>query len=416
MFAILFFAFVSSDWPGFLGPTRNGVAGEHDISRIWGEPGPEIQWSIEMGEGYAGPVIAKDKVYVFDRKGTNARLRCLKAADGGVLWQQTYATDYVDMYGFSNGPRAAPMVDGERVYTLGVEGLLQCRSGSDGSLVWQRDTNAEYGVVQNFFGVGSSPVIYENLIIAMIGGSPADSPDIKSGRTTANGTCVVAFDKLSGAEIYRTGNYLASYASPIITSHSGRSWCLVFARAGLLGLNPDDGREDFFFPWRAWRNETVNASTPVVQGQHVLITESYEKGAAWLKISDSGVAPVRLDDRRNQTMASHWATPIYSQGYLFGCHGEKTSNALLRCIDWNSGQVMWDKPGLGRTSLTLVGDHLLVLSEKGILRLIKADPSGYSELGQLKPVSSPAWNVPAVADGHVFVRGPKRLVCLGPPN
>ncbi len=416
MFTILFLLLSASDWPGFLGPNRNGVADEVNVEQIWGDAAPEILWQVTLGEGYAGPAIVHNRVYVFDRQNNMERLRCLDAKNGQVKWVQSYPTNYEDMYGFSNGPRTTPLVDGQLVYTFGVEGMLSCRDVSNGSLVWQIDTRAKYGVVQNFFGVGSAPLIYRDMIIVMVGGSPADSPNIKSGKTISNGSCVVAFNKETGAEIYRMGNYLASYASPVITSHSGRDWCLVFARAGLLGLNPVNGQQDFFFPWRARRNETVNAATPVVHSQEILITESYENGAALLRFGDAGVTPLRLDDRRNQTMASHWATPIYHQGFLYGCHGEKTSNAMLRCIDWESGEVMWEEAGLGRTSITLLGKYLLVQSENGVLRLVGAQASGYREIGQLKPVGSPAWNAPAVAGGRIYVRGPKRLVCLGPPS
>ena len=82
----------------------------------------------------------------------------------------------MDLYGYSVGPRCSPVVDGDRVYMYGVEGMLHCLRVEDGKLIWKVDTIADFQVRQNFFGVGSTPVIEGDLIIAQVGGSPKDDP------------------------------------------------------------------------------------------------------------------------------------------------------------------------------------------------------------------------------------------------
>ena len=163
------------DWPRFLGPTGDGKSIEKGIRKSWEESGPPLLWSREIGEGYAAPSVAGERLFLFDRHGNKARLTCLNARTGAELWRSEYVTDYEDLYQFSNGPRAAPVIDGGRVYTFGVEGRLRCLRVKDGSLVWEIDTTSVFGVVQNFFGVGSAPVIEGDLLIAVIGGSPPDS-------------------------------------------------------------------------------------------------------------------------------------------------------------------------------------------------------------------------------------------------
>ena len=128
------------------------------------------------------------------------------------------------------------MVDGDRVYTLGVEGRLRAHSAADGELLWQVDTTAEFGVVQNFFGVGSTPRVEGDLLIAQIGGSPPGSPKIHSGEVKGNGSGLVAFDKGTGEVRYSVTDTLASYASPTLATIGGRRWGFAFTRGGLLGF------------------------------------------------------------------------------------------------------------------------------------------------------------------------------------
>ena len=135
------------------------------------------------------------------------------------------------MYGYSNGPRCSPVIDGNRVFIFGPEGMLHCLQVSDGTLLWKVDTTRQFGVVPNFFGVGSTPVIHGDLLIAQVGGSgagAADTPGGPSDRVKGDGTGVVAFDKRTGKVVYTLSNELASYASPTLARAGGRNWCFVF--------------------------------------------------------------------------------------------------------------------------------------------------------------------------------------------
>ena len=129
-------------------------------------------------------------------------------------------------------------MDGNRVYIHGVEGMLTCVSADKGEKIWQVNTFKDFGVVQNFFGVGSAPVIEGDLLLAMVGGSPPESQRIPPGqldRVDGNGCGVVAFDKRTGKVRYKITDELASYAGPTLAKIGDRDWCFVFARGGLVG-------------------------------------------------------------------------------------------------------------------------------------------------------------------------------------
>ena len=165
-----------SDWPQFLGPTADSKSTETGIITDWPETGPRIVWQKTLGDmrnyGYAAPSISKGRLFIFDRIRNLNRLRCVKSETGEKLWDYTFNTDYVDLLNYDGGPRCAPLVDDDRVYVIGAEGGLHCVKVVDGSRVWQVDTVGQFGVVQNFFGVGASPVIEGDLLICQVDGSP----------------------------------------------------------------------------------------------------------------------------------------------------------------------------------------------------------------------------------------------------
>ena len=405
-----------SDWPGFLGPLGTSISPEKGILAPWPKDGLRVVWHRRTFAGYAAPSVVNGRLYLFERQGNTARLSCLRSTTGEHLWKFEYPTEYVDRYSYSGGPHCCPILDGDRVYIYGVEGMLHCLRSADGKLVWKVDTKKDYGFVQNFFGVGSTPVIEGDLLIAQVGGSPKGSEEIDFAKVKGNGSAVVAFDKRTGKEKWRLSSELAGYASPVLATIGGRRWCFVFARGGLIGLDPATGKEDFHFPWRAKAYESVNASNPVVVGNKVFISETYGPGSALLEVKPGGYKVLWSDKNkgRDKSMQCHWMTPIYHDGYLYGCSGRHDNEAVLRCIELATGKEMWSEPDLTRTSLLMVDGHFVCLSENGELRLLKVNPKKYEEVSKMATplLRYPCWAAPILSHGLMYVRGKNHLVCL----
>jgi outer membrane protein assembly factor BamB len=418
-----------TDWPRFLGPTADGKSSEIGILQHWPASGPPLVWQRKLQESYGIGCVDNGRYYQFDREDDQAVLLSLDATSGREQWRFRYPTDYEDLLGYNNGPRCSPVVDGDRIYLAGAEGMLYCIS-TTGKLIWKTDTVEKFGVVQNFFGVGSTPAVFGDLLIVNVGGSPPESN--RHGRfdldfVRGDGSGVVAFDKMSGEVKYQVTDELASYASPKLATIDGRPWCFVFARGGLIGLDPRSGKVDFHYPWRARPRDSVNASTPVVVGDEVLISECYGPGSSLLKVRPGGCEVVWKDPpTRDKAMLTHWNTPIYHNGYLYGSSGRHPADAELRCIEWKTGKVKWSEPGLLRLSLLYADGCFVVLSENGVLRLIRAtaekyelvsevelrEPAGEDGKSGRKLLQYPAWAAPILSHGLLYVRGRDRVVCL----
>jgi len=414
-----------SDWPAFLGPNGDGKSSEHLVNTDWPASGLPVVWQKELGLGYGAPSVARGRLFIFDRHGDQARLTCLQSETGKEIWHFEYATDYEDLYGFDNGPRTAPVVDDSRVYVMGVEGILSCLDVVTGALIWQVNTIKKYEVVQNFFGVGSTPVIEGNLLISAIGGSPSGSGrnvlEVQ-GRVEGNGSGIVAFDKVTGKEVYQITNELASYSSPHVTTINGRRWGFLFARGGLIGFEPGSGHVDFHYPWRAKILESVNASNPVVAVDLVFISEGYGPGSSVIRVKPDTYSVVWRDPPRKKDKALnlHWNTAIEHEGYLYASHGRRSSTAEIRCVELKTGKVAWVHRVGQHSTLLFVDGYLISLGERGRLTLLQADPVAPHVLAsfQIKDakgaqlIQYPAWAAPVLSNGFLYIHGKKRLVCL----
>ena len=414
------------DWPRMLGPNYDSRSPEVGIQQKWPTAGLKVLWTADTGMGYGNGVAANGRWFQFDRFGNVERLSCLNAETGSQLWKWDSPVVYRDAYGYNNGPRCSPVVDGERVYVLGVAGTLACLSVTDGALLWKLDTNEKYNVTQNFFGVGASPLIYGDKLLIMIGGMQSAKP---------NGTAMVAFDKATGKELYRVGNYLASYSAPVVHKIDGQDVCLSLVREGLLTFDPNDGSKESFFSWRADMLESVNAASPILWKNRILISEAYERGSALLSLTSKGLEPLWIDGIgiKEKAIRSHWSTPLLDGNIVFASSGRNQPDTDLRCLVLNESnvgsatwkpEVRWTKRNHDRMTGLIVDNHVLLLGEEGALQLLEINKDKLAIVAQMdlaetkdirdgKPlVKPPSWAPLVLSHGLLYIRGEDKVVCL----
>ena len=415
-----------NDWQRFLGPTFDGKSTETGIRTDWVEGKLPAIWSMAVGTSYGIGSIAAGRYFQHERVGDTERLVAVRAETGELLWNNDQPVEYTDMYGYNNGPRDTPAVDNDDVFSLGVAGRLTCVAAITGDTKWSIDTNAEYGVIQNFFGVGSSPLVIDDKVIVMVGGSPKADAAVAPGqlnRLSANGTALVAFNRETGKEVWKAGDDLASYSSPRPVTIDDKTIVILLAREGLLAVDPESGKQLWHFPFRAKILESVNAMVPVVIGNRVFISDCYEVGATLLEVSVDGYKVIWEDseNRRTQSFRAHWATPIVIDDFLYGCSGRNEPDSDFRCIQWLTGKVSWSDNRRSRASVMYVDGHLIVLDEGGEMQLLRVDPQQLSLVtsidlhepnGDRPTLGKPYWAAPILSHGLLYVRGSERVLCL----
>ena len=389
----------ASDWPQFLGPSRNGACPGTDLAEAWPKDGPPIVWQKKVGQGFSGPVVASGKLVLFHREDDKERVECLEAKSGKLLWSFGYPTAYHDDFGFDEGPRATPAIADGRVITYGAEGMLTCADLATGRKSWSVDTKSEFHAPKGFFGVACSPLVEGEAVLLIVGGK--------------NGAGIVAFNKSDGKVLWKTADDEASYSSPVAGSIAGRRCAFFLTRSALVAAQPDDGKVLFQCPFRPPMRNSVTAASPLLINDTVFLSASYGTGAALLQLTESAPRKLWASD---DALSNHYATSVYHEGFLYGIHGRTDPGfeppASLRCVEMKTGKVMWEQASFGAATLILAGDQLLLLTERGELIRAAASPAAFKPNARAQILPNQVRAHPALADGLFYARNKDRLVCV----
>lgn len=433
--AFLFLAIASvrgDDWPQWLGPERDGVWRETGILEKFPPEAP-VRWRAKAGAGYSGPAVSKGRVYVtgrvlsegarnpsdpFQRGSIPGReqVLCLSEADGKVLWQHSYECPYTVSY--PSGPRATPLIAGEKVYTLGAEGNLVCLDSGSGKTLWSRELKKDYKIETPTWGFCAHPLLDGQKLICMVGGE---------------GSTVVAFDKETGKEIWRALTAAEpGYSPPMVYEAGGKRQLIIWHPEALNSLDPETGKLYWSQPFSVQSGLTI--ATPRKIGDLLFITSFYN-GPMMLRLDSSKPAAALLwrgsssSERKTDKLHGLMCTPFLEDGHIYGV----CSYGQLRCLKLETGERLWEtiKP-TGATGqdggkndrwcnafLVKNGDRYFIPNEQGDLIIAKLSPKGYEELSRahlLEPTNTAmnrkvVWSHPAFANRCIYLRNDKEIIC-----
>ncbi len=415
------------DWPRFNGPFDNATTIETNLSTESGTLKIRKVWELTKGEGYASPAVTKERLILFHLDDSSEIIEARNPEKGDKIWSYNYPARYRDRYGYSNGPRASPVIWNDKVYAHGVTAVLTCLDLNTGKLIWKRDLKSEFKIPDYFFGKGSNPIVSEGSLILNVGGG--------------NNECVVAFDLLTGKTKWIVkDSWGASYSSPVNATIHERKVCLVFTggesrppHGGLLVIDSKNGQKLTRFPWRSSSYESANAVPPIpISNNRIFLSECYEKGGVMLSLDSNFSAKIEWHKPKYNI---HWMTPITIDNHMYGIAGRHQRGAEVFCTRLDNGEESWRKRliwqsqfmdreinlELFRGSLLGLGDYFIGLSELGSLTLLKMNPAGFKILDTKQLFFAPGtWTLPALSHGLLYImqnepdrssgKGP-RIIC-----
>jgi outer membrane protein assembly factor BamB len=396
----------AADWPQFLGPNRDGAADEAEPAIAKGFPssGPGVLWRAKLGSGFAGPAVADGKVIVFHRKGDEVQVQALDPANGKELWSFRYITDYVDSFGFDNGPRATPTIAKGKVIVHGAEGLVHALDLKTGAKLWRFDTVKELKSPQGFFGRAGAPLVAGTNVIITAGGSNAKG---------AAG--VVALKLEDGSLAWQAVDDEASCSSPMLKDEALVCWM----RNNLVICDKGTGIIEFQQHLRSDMDASVNAATPVWCGGDSFFTSACYGvgGSLWkMTVSSSGKGSPRVDLKQTWTgegaLDCHYGTPVFFKGHLYGFHGRQEQGQTLRCIRATDGKSLWESPKVRGGGVLRVKDTLVLVTEAGELWLVEATPERFKQLANAQILRAGHRSFPAFANGVLYARDGQELVAV----
>jgi outer membrane protein assembly factor BamB len=375
----------AGDWPQILGPHRNGKA-EGEMLPDALPAMPKIAWRVQVGSGYAGPVVVGKKVVVFHRVGKQELVEALDTGNGQRLWKAEFNARYRGGIDSDLGPRCVPLVQDGKVYVFGAAGDLHCVALADGKKLWTRELYVDYDGDEGYFGAGSTPILIGGKLVVNVGGKDAG---------------LVALDPATGKTLWKGTSEVGSYSAPATAKIGGKEQAIFITRLNCVSFDPATDTAKILFPFGK-RGPTVNAATPLVFDGKLFVTASYNIGAELKSLDGGKVSEAWSNDN---SLSSQYTTAVEHQGYLYGIHGrEDTGEGHLRCVAAATGKVAWSEDDFGIAHAVLAGDRILLVGIEGKLTLIAADPKKFRPLGTAQFLSAKTRPLPAFCGGKLFVK------------
>lgn len=372
-----------SYWTDFRGPRRDGHYQEQPVRLDWPSGGLRPIWKQPIGGGYASFVIARGRAFTIEQRGAQEVAAAYDMLTGREMWANRWTDAFRESMG-GDGPRATPTWDDGRLYVLGGQGELRVLDEATGNLLWRTNILEDAGASNLQWGMAASPLIVDDTVVVLPGGP--------------GGQSIVAYDKRTGVRAWSALDDRQSYSSPMLVTLGGVRQILVFAATRLMGVTPDAGELLWEFPWKT--SYDVNASQPLVLGEdRVFLSTGYGTGAAVIELTRAGGRFTVREVWRNIMMKNQFSSSLLHEGYIYGL-----DEAILTCMNAETGERMWKNGRYGYGQVMLAGGHLIVLTEDGHLALVRATPEAFDEVVRFRAIEGKSWNHPAMAYGYLLVR------------
>lgn len=381
----------AADWPQFRGSARAGIGSEEDLLSAWSEGQPTVVWHRSIGTGYSAVTVIGDRLYTMSADESHEYVLCLDAAKGKTIWKVA-AGPFVQAELGDGGPRSTPTVEGGVIYTVTTQARFLALAAKNGSILWDRDL-AELGKVPRF-GYSVSPLVDGDVVIVEVGDAEK-SPG------------VVALDKDSGETKWSSLEGPAGYSSAIVAEIAGIRQYVMFRRAGQEVVALSTAGEVL------WRLPTPDALATIVMPIFVapdrffISTSDDSFGGHMIRIMHEGGEFSAEEVWSERLMRNHFNTSVLVDGHLYGF-----DNGTLRCFSAESGERCWAKRGFGKGSVVAADNLLFVLSDGGLVALVRASPEGYEELGRMQAMEGRSWTAPSIANGRLYVRDFDEIISL----
>ncbi len=390
---------LEADWPGYRNALRDGIARDQQIRTDWESEPPKLLWKHPVGAGWGSFCVVGDRVFTQEQRGEEELVVCYDVTTGKQIWTQSEPVRFSETLG-GVGPRATPVFEEGRLYTMGGTGILNCLDAATGQPVWSHDLLKEGDLKNLTWGMAGSPLIRDDLVIVNQGVSPATA-DKKN-------QAVIAFDKLSGEKVWWSGTHKPSYSSPQYAVLNGTPQVLIFNAKGLEGFSLEDGQSLWFFEWT--NHAGCNAAQPIpLDDDSVFLGAGYGLGSARIEIapgkSSEKTAQVK-EEWKSLSLKLKFNSAVKQEGYVYGL-----DEGVLTCLDLQTGKRQWKRGRYGYGQLLLVDGYLIILAEDGRVELVEANPEKYVQRGKFQAIEGQTWNNPALARGRLFVRNSEEAAC-----
>ncbi len=408
----------TESWTQWGGPRHDFKAPAEGVADSWGEHGPKVLWTRELGDGYSTILVEDGRLYTMYRAGDQEAVICLDAATGETIWEHRYDHDphegHVTQFGV--GPRATPLISGDRIYTIGVAGMMHSLNKHTGEVVWGHNLWGEvFGGNKLAHGYASSPIAYKDMVIALVGHESSDGEggdgdgEGDGGNGDGGGKSIVAFDKEDGSVVWANLRYENSYSTPQILRVDGQEQLVAFMAKELIGVDPETGEELWRYPQENQFEQNINPPT-LVDGRYLFLS-SPQAGARGLKLTNKDGKTEVEELWSSRKIQFYHVTSVNDGDWVYGSSGTR-SPAFMSAVNVKTGEIPWRKRGIGKANSVYADGRVIVLDEDGKLYLTTASPEDLTIHSEAEILDRVAWSAPTIVGRNMYVRDKVKIMAL----
>jgi outer membrane protein assembly factor BamB len=409
------------DFTRFLGSDGSNHVNGAGLDTDWEKHPPKELWRRPIGAGWSAFAVSVERAVTQEQRKEFEMVTCYNLRDGALLWSHRDKTRFGDFQG-GDGPRATPTIVGDRVFTMGANGLLNCLTLDKGEVVWSKNVlddnneeNKQTGHVP-VWGKSNSPLVYEmrelrpgdhsRLFVVVTLGEDQNNPKLPV-------TTLAAYDGASGQRIWTAGDDKCSYATPILANLLGTTQIISVNGTSVTGHDLATGKVLWVYPWPG---QMAKCSQPIVVGEDkVFLSMGYFTGALLFHVEKKGEEWKAVTEplwKNAGLMRTTFSNVVVHKGHVYGL-----DDGSLECIELETGVKKWrERDNLYRTGQVLgVDDVLIVQAEDGKVYLVAADPQQHRILGELDALHSKTWNNPVLVGKFLLLRNAEEAVCYEVP-
>ncbi len=379
------------------GPERNGIYPETGLLEEWPEGGPEQLWTMKgIGKGYSSVSVLDETIYATGLSDSVESLTAINQVDGHIMWQIPYGQSILRSF---KDTRCTPTIEEDRAFTISGRGEVVCVDLSQEQIVWQVDAFNQFEGESGRWEIAESPLLVDDKVIITPGGHK---------------TTMVALDKKSGEIIWssKTLHDSCAYVSPILVELGEKKIIVNVLSHNIIGVDAENGNilwtQKYPFPEDAIRYELsnhINTITPVYKEGRLFITSGYDRTSAMFELSADGTAIQLL--WKQPVMDTHHGGVVLLDGYLYGSTWINNSQGNWVCLDWKTGDVLYEKKWNNKGSIIAADNKMIVYEEKrGFVGLVNPNPEDFKVISSFRHQqgSGPHWAHPVINDGILYIR------------
>jgi outer membrane protein assembly factor BamB len=380
----------AQDWPQWRGPDRDGAVAAFDVPSSWPAELTQ-QWKVEVGFGYATPILVGDRVYMFARQDDDEVMMALDAESGETVWRTSYDATFNMMPATRRhgpGPKSTPTYADGRLFTLGISGIVTAFDGDTGRQLWQRPADR----VEPLYHTGQSPFVDGDVMILHVGGQDDGA--------------LTAFDVATGDVKWSWDGDGPAYGSPIVVELEGVRQVVTFTQENLVGVSVETGA-------LLWRRPYTTPSTTTSQTPNIYQNDVIEagrgNGITRFRVVREGNAWTTENVWHTDEVSIHMSNGVVVDGVLFGL--SHLNSGQYFGLDLDTGQVLWTSPPrqADNAAIQYAGTTIFSLEADAELVVFPTSRTGFEPVQRYEVATSATWSQPTLAGNRVFVKDVESL-------